>query len=201
VKGGRGAETRRAGELSQMIAANTDSSLNLRQLHLADEYLNVLAEKRGPDSRFRFKHVDDELDLGALFSLREAGLIEPDETFDWGRATNWCLTNNGELAVDRLQAGTVSDELLDALDDHSVDVLNRHFDLLLELPSESEFQAKEHEALCGSLLGALNRAGLLDRVEKNLGEPDVWELSAFARLVTATASTNEAPVEPEEENE
>jgi hypothetical protein len=180
------------------MIADTENCLDLRQIQLADEYLATLAGNSGPNSRFRFKHAD-ELDLSGLYALREHGIITDSERM--GRCSDWRLTEDGELAVDRLQAGEYSDELLDALDGYSVDVLYRHLNLLLELPENQEFQAKEHEALCGSLLGALNRAGLLDRVEARIGEPDVWELSAFARLVTATASTNEASVESEGENE
>lgn len=170
-----------------MMTQTENTELDLRQLQLADEHLDVLAENCGPEQHFRLKHID-ELDLGSLYALRNHDLIERDVDFTWGRATNWTSTEVSKQAVARLQSGDVPTELLDELDEYSVDVVNRHIDLIEQLPNGEKFRAAEYE-LNGSLLGALNKANLVERIEQYSGSPDVWQKTAFATHAVAEISS------------
>jgi hypothetical protein len=143
----------------------------LEMLSVVDEYYEEL-EPVAEQSMFRLKHC--ELDKSALYELKNADVIE-DSGREMGRPTDWQLTETGDSMLELVVDGCGQ---YYAFSRDAVELFDRHSGLFRGLPSSTEehFEASEYD-LNSSLLKALREAGLLVRVEKNVGAPDVWRLS------------------------
>ncbi|NHX41413.1 MULTISPECIES: hypothetical protein [Haloarcula] len=157
-------------EEREVEAAEESSTDRLRQFRLVNEHVEMLSELNG--STFRCKHLD-EFGRSELYTLKSAGLVE-DSGSSFGRVVDWELTDDCE---DVLEAISVDEVDTPFLSEYVLDTVERHEDLLQELPeSESTFQAADFE-LNASLLAALRRAGLIEREVQRNGSPDTWSVS------------------------
>lgn len=142
----------------------------LEHVALVSKYDDVIDEIG--EETFRMKHV--ELDRSDIHTLRNC-VIE-DSGNSWGRQTNWRWTESALQIHEMLQFPgyeylTLTPQQWMTLERNSHELHPDDIEI-----SEREFEAAEYD-WSSALLASLHDAGFVERVEKNVGEPDVWTLT------------------------